>query len=265
MNETTAHHRRAPLIALRRVTKLFDAVQALVEYDLELHQHEVVALVGDNGAGKSTVAKVMAGVLAPDAGHVELDGVPVQLTSAASALSSGIATVFQNLALCENLDVTANIFLGRALRRYGLLDEDRMENEARRVLAALNSDVPAVRTPVRALTGGQRQSVAIARALISNPRIIVLDEPTASLSTAQTAEVLSHIERLRGLGLGVVLISHNMNDVRAVADRIEVLRHGRNNGSFDASTVSHETVLAAMTGSLRAVRAEPSPACAGQA
>jgi D-xylose transport system ATP-binding protein len=254
MNEMTARRDRAPLIALRGVTRRFDAVEALVDFDLVVHVHEVVALVGDNGAGKSTVAKVMAGVLAPDVGHVELDGTPVQLASAAAALSLGIATVFQDLALCDNLDVTANMFLGRALRRHGLLDEDRMEQEARRVLAALNSDIPAVRTPVRALSAGQRQSVAIARALISEPRIIVLDEPTAALSVVQTAEVLSHIERLRGLGLGVVLISHNMNDVRAVADRIEVMRHGRNNGSFDASSVSHETVLAAMTGALRVRR-----------
>jgi D-xylose transport system ATP-binding protein len=245
---------RVPLIALRGVTRRFDAVEALVDFDLAVHAHEVVALVGDNGAGKSTAAKVMAGVLAPDAGHIELDGVPVSIANAASALTAGIATVFQNLALCDNLDVTANIFLGRALRRHGLLDEDAMEQQARAVLAELNSDVPAVRTPVRALTGGQRQSVAIARALISRPRIILLDEPTAALSVVQTAEVLSHIERLRGLGLGVVLISHNMNDVRAVADRIEVVRHGRNNGSFDASSVSHETVLAAMTGAVRVPR-----------
>lgn len=239
-----------PLIRLRQVTKTFGAVEAMVGFNLVVHGHEVVALVGDNGAGKSTAAKIATGVLQPDTGLVELDGAPAQFASPSAALSMGIAAVFQDLALCDNLDVTANIFLGRALRRRGLLDEDTMEREARRALSTLNSDIPSVRTPVRDLSAGQRQSVAIARALISNPRVIVLDEPTAALSVVQTAEVLSHIERLRALGLAVILISHNMNDVRSVADRIEVMRHGRNNGSFDAATTSHETILAAMTGAV---------------
>lgn len=241
---------RDPLVRLRQVTKTFGAVEAMAGFDLQVYGHEVVALVGDNGAGKSTAAKIVTGVLQPDTGMIELDGVAAQITSPSAALSLGIAAVFQDLALCDNLDVTANIFLGRALRRRGLLDEDSMEREARRVLASLNSDIPSVRTPVRDLSAGQRQSVAIARALISVPRVIVLDEPTAALSVVQTAEVLSHIERLRALGLAVLLISHNLNDVRAVADRVEVMRHGRNNGSFDAATTSHETILAAVTGAV---------------
>ena len=240
---------KAPLLSLRGITKRFNAVEALVDVDLEVNAHEVVALVGDNAAGKSTLAKVIAGVLQPDAGFIEIDGEPVTIPSPGAAHGLGIATVFQDLALCENLDVTSNIFLGRELRTGPAIDDARMENVARGILRDLTSRIPSVRTPVKALSGGQRQSVAIARTLIGSPRIVVLDEPTAALSVAQTAEVLTHIERLRELGLGVILISHNLNDVRAVADRVEVLRHGRNNGSFPGSE-PHETILAAITGAI---------------
>jgi D-xylose transport system ATP-binding protein len=239
---------RTPLLALRQISKHFGAVEALVGVDLEVHGHEVVALVGDNGAGKSTLAKVVAGVLQPDSGLIEMDGVPVTLPSASVATRMGVASVFQDLALCENLDVTANVFLGQEVRnRIGVLQDGEMEAETRALLRHLTVRVPSVRTPLRHLSGGQRQAVAIARTLIGNPRIVVLDEPTAALSVAQTAEVLTHIERLRELGLGVILISHNLNDVRAVSDRIEVLRHGRNNGTFPADA-SHEAILAAITG-----------------
>ncbi|NLF05258.1 MAG: sugar ABC transporter ATP-binding protein, partial [Actinomycetales bacterium] len=239
---------KAPLLSLRGITKRFNAVEALVDVDLEVRAHEVVALVGDNAAGKSTLAKVIAGVLTPDAGFTEMDGEAVSISSPSAAHALGIATVFQDLALCENLDVTSNIFLGRELRAGLGIDDSRMENVARGILRDLTSRIPSVRTPVKNLSGGQRQSVAIARTLIGSPRLVVLDEPTSALSIAHTAEVLTYIERLRDLGLGVVLISHNMNDVRAVADRIEVLRHGRNNGSFSTDAVTHEEILGAITG-----------------
>jgi D-xylose transport system ATP-binding protein len=239
---------RTPLLALRQVSKYFGAVEALVEVDLDVHAYEVVALVGDNGAGKSTLAKVVSGVLSPDSGLVEIEGEQVTIGSPSAANRLGIASVFQDLAVAENLDVTANVFLGQELRsRVGLLHDGEMETETRKLLDHLTVRVPSVRTPLRHLSAGQRQAVAIARTLIGSPRIVVLDEPTAALSVAQTAEVLTHIERLRDLGLGVILISHNLNDVRAVSDRIEVLRHGRNNGSFPASA-AHEEILAAITG-----------------
>ncbi|MGM7424493.1 ATP-binding cassette domain-containing protein [Cellulosimicrobium sp. CpK407] len=237
-----------PALALHGIDKSFGAVQALTGVELEVHRHEVVALVGDNGAGKSTLAKIVAGVLTPDAGFIESDGVPVVIPTPAAAHALGIATVFQDLALCDNLDVVSNLYLGRELRRGRGLDEATMEGTARRVLADLNARVPSVRVPVSSLSGGQRQSVAIARTLLGSPRIVVLDEPTAALSVAQSAEVLTHILRLRDMGHAVILISHNMTDVRAVADRVEVLRHGRNNGSFSGPDASYEEIIAAITG-----------------
>ncbi|WP_298454666.1 ATP-binding cassette domain-containing protein [uncultured Cellulomonas sp.] len=247
---------RVPLLAMRGITMRFGAVEALVDVDLEVHAHEVVALVGDNGAGKSTLAKMISGVLQPDAGIIEIDGEPVTVPTPQAAAALGVATVFQDLALCENLDVTSNLFLGRELRSRWVRDDGQMEEVARRILRSLSSRIPSVRSPLSTLSKGQRQSVAIARTLIGSPRIVVLDEPTAALSVVQTAEVLTHIEQLRNLGLAVVLISHNMTDVRAVADRIEVLRHGRNNGSLDVATSSYEEVIAAITGA----PTEPRPA-----
>ncbi len=207
----------------------------------------MVFVVGDNGAGKSTLVKVLAGVHRADAGTIRSDDREVTITNPADARALGIATVFQDLALCENLDVVQNLFLGAELRRPRL-DETAMEVRSWELLRQLSAKIPTVRVPVASLSGGQRQTVAIARSLLGDPRIIVLDEPTAALGVAQTAEVLNLIERLRDRGLGVIMISHNMEDVRAVADRVAVLRLGRNNGVFDVATVSSQEIVAAITG-----------------
>jgi simple sugar transport system ATP-binding protein/D-xylose transport system ATP-binding protein len=173
--------------------------------------------------------------------------VPVGITDPAAAHALGIATVFQDLALCENLNVVENLFLGRELRSRRL-DEVTMETRSWELLRQLSAKIPTVRVPVASLSGGQRQTVAIARSLLGDPKIIILDEPTAALGVAQTAEVLNLIERLRERGLGVIMISHNMEDVRAVADSVAVLRLGRNNGVFDVASVTSEEIIAAITG-----------------
>lgn len=234
------------ILKLRGISKRFGAVTALEDIELEVHEGEVVALVGDNGAGKSTLVKVLAGVHQPTDGTIEYCGRPVSLDSPGTALEMGIATVFQDLALCENLDVVANLFLGHEMNPWNL-DEVQMEVRAWRLLRELAARIPSVREPIASLSGGQRQTVAIARSLLLDPKIIMLDEPTAALGVAQTAEVLNLIERVRERGHGVILISHNMEDVRAVADRIVVLRLGRNNGVFTADT-SHQELVAAITG-----------------
>lgn len=235
-----------PILKLRGISKQFGAVQALTDIELDVHPGEVVALVGDNGAGKSTLVKVLAGVHQPSGGTIDFMGQPVVLDSPGKALEMGIATVFQDLALCENLDVVANLFLGHELSPWNL-DEVQMEVQAWTLLRELSARIPSVREPIASLSGGQRQTVAIARSLLTDPRIIMLDEPTAALGVAQTAEVLNLIERVRDRGLGVILISHNMEDVRAVADRIVVLRLGRNNGVFTAAD-SNSDLIAAITG-----------------
>jgi D-xylose transport system ATP-binding protein len=234
------------VLSLRGVSKNFGAVSALTDIELDVHAGEVVALVGDNGAGKSTLVKILAGVHQPSSGIVKFRGQPVTLSDPSAALNLGIATVFQDLALCENLDVVANIFLGRETSPLRL-DEVSMEVRAWKLLNELSARIPSVRIPIASLSGGQRQTVAIARSLLLEPKLILLDEPTAALGVAQTAEVLNLIERVRDRGLGVVMISHNMEDVRAVADRIVVLRLGRNNGVFYPDATNQELV-GAITG-----------------
>jgi D-xylose transport system ATP-binding protein len=234
------------VLSLRGVSKNFGAVSALTDIELDVHAGEVVALVGDNGAGKSTLVKVLAGAHQPSSGTIHFDGRPIVLADPAAALDLGIATVFQDLALCENLDVVANIFLGRELSP-ACLDEVAMEVRAWTLLNELSARIPNVRDVVASLSGGQRQTVAIARSLLLDPKLIMLDEPTAALGVAQTAEVLNLIERVRDRGHAVIMISHNMEDVRAVADRIVVLRLGRNNGVFHPDS-SNQELVAAITG-----------------
>ncbi|MFF9869975.1 MULTISPECIES: ATP-binding cassette domain-containing protein [unclassified Streptomyces] len=242
------HVSATPVLALRGVSKRFGAVQALTDVDLEIHAGEVVALVGDNGAGKSTLVKTISGVHPIDEGAIEWEGRPVRVTRPNDAQDLGVATVYQDLALCDNLDVVANLFLGNELRHGSVLDEIAMEKRAKELLDTLSIRIPSVRIPVAALSGGQRQVVAIARALIGDPKIVILDEPTAALGVEQTAQVLDLVERLRERGHGVILISHNMADVRAVADRVAVLRLGRNNGVFNVKDTTHEEIIAAITG-----------------
>ena len=245
-NSTTSSRPGELVLSLRAVSKHFGAVSALTDIELDVHAGEVVALVGDNGAGKSTLVKVLAGVHQPSTGTITFGGKEVTLSNPAAALDLGIATVFQDLALCENLDVVANIYLGREMNPLRL-DEVAMEVKAWTLLNELSARSPSVRDVVASLSGGQRQTVAIARSLLRDPKLIMLDEPTAALGVAQTAEVLNLIERVRERGHAVIMISHNMEDVRAVADRIVVLRLGRNNGIFYPDS-SNQELVAAITG-----------------
>ncbi|QIM15637.1 sugar ABC transporter ATP-binding protein [Leucobacter insecticola] len=237
-----------PVLSLRGIGKRFGAVQALTDIDFDVQAGEVVALVGDNGAGKSTLVKIISGVYSPDSGSIEVDGKQVEIPGPRAAQSLGIATVFQDLALADNLDVVANLFLGQEKSRAGALDEEAMEARSWELLRQLSAKIPSVRIAIASLSGGQRQTVAIARSLVGSPKVVLLDEPTAALGVAQTAEVLNLIERLRASGLGVVVISHNMADVQAVADRIYVLRLGKNAAEFATEEISTEQLVAAITG-----------------
>ncbi|WP_225725986.1 MULTISPECIES: ATP-binding cassette domain-containing protein [unclassified Nocardia] len=236
------------ILSARGITKRYGAVQALAGADLDVRAGEVVALVGDNGAGKSTLVKAISGAIAADDGVLVFAGAEVRITKPQDAQALGITTVFQDLALCDNLDVVANLHLGTETRHFSVLNEIAMERAARDLLASLEVKIKDVRTPVSALSGGQRQSVAIARALLGNPKMVILDEPTAALGVEQTAQVLALIRRLRERGLAVLLISHNLVDVRSVSDRVVVLRLGRNAGEFETAQATQEQIVAAITG-----------------
>ena len=254
---------RSPLLELSGISKRFGAVRALEDVGFDVYPGEVVALVGDNGAGKSTLIKVISGIHKPDAGAIRWQGREVSMDSPNDAAKLGIATVYQDLALCDNLDVVANLFLGHELTTrggplgpigakgtLGVMDEVTMERRAVEVLRRLSVKIPSVRTQVAALSGGQRQSVAVARSVMGDNKVVLLDEPTAALGMAQTHEVLELIKQLRSQGLGVVVISHNLANVFMVADRITVLRLGRWVGTYDAATTSREQLVAYMTGAV---------------
>jgi D-xylose transport system ATP-binding protein len=216
---------------------------------------EVVALVGDNGAGKSTLIKTISGAGPADQGTITFEGREVTIKSPADSAALGISVVYQDLALCDNLDIVENLFLGREqtihvpLGPFRPMDEVSMEKETLKLLASLSvTTIKSVRQEVGTLSGGQRQSIAIARSLIGEPKVVILDEPTAALGVAQTAQVLDLVKRLKERGLGVVLISHNLSDVFQVSDRIVVLRLGRNAGEFTATDENRQAVLGAITG-----------------
>ena len=245
---------RTPLLELHGISKRFGAVQALEDVQFSVLSGEVVALVGDNGAGKSTLIKVISGIHRADHGTIRWRGKPVEIAAPNDSVALGIATVYQDLALCDNLDVVANLFLGHELATpggpLGVMDEVTMERRAVEVLRRLSVKIPSVRIPIASLSGGQRQSVAVARSVMGDNQVVLLDEPTAALGVAQTHEVLELIKRLRGQGLGVVLISHNLANVFEVADRITVLRLGRYVGTYDARATSREELVAFMTGAV---------------
>jgi D-xylose transport system ATP-binding protein len=238
-----------PLLSLRGIEKSFGAVHVLRGVDLDVWPGKVTALVGDNGAGKSTLIKGIAGIHGFDSGEYYFNGDQVHVHNPREANALGIEVVYQDLALCDNLDVVHNMFLGREVLRTGILDESKMEQQARTTLDGLSvRTLQSVRTPVAALSGGQRQTVAIARAVLWNSKLVILDEPTAALGVAQTEQVLALVRRLADAGLGVLLISHNLNDVFQVADEIAVLYLGTMVAQVQASDVSHSQVVELITG-----------------
>ena len=237
-----------PLLKVRGVDKHFGAVQALTGVDLDLPAGQVTALCGDNGAGKSVLTKCIAGIYQPDRGQIFWRGEPVHIRTARDASRLGIETVYQDLALADNLDIVQNMFLGRERLRAGLLDEDGMERAAAETLAGLRvTTVRSIRQPVGSLSGGQRQSVAVAKAVMWNSKLVMLDEPTAALGVVQTNMVLELVRRLRDRGLAVMVISHNLNDVFAVADRIAVLYLGHMVVQGDTADFDRQRVVEFMT------------------
>ena len=239
----------APVIELKSVAKSFGAVQVLTDVNFVAYSGQVTALVGDNGAGKSTLIKGIAGVQPYDAGTIYFEGNEVAIKSPMDASALGIEVVYQDLALCDNLDVVQNMFLGREMVRKVSLDEESMELKARKTLADLSvRNISSVRQKVSNLSGGQRQTVAIARSVLWENRLVVLDEPTAALGVSQTKQVLKMVRNLADAGLAVILISHNMQEVTAVADRIQILRLGQMVANLKASETNLNSIVSYITG-----------------
>jgi D-xylose transport system ATP-binding protein len=238
-----------PILQLRGISKAFGSVQALTDVDFEVRRGEVMALVGDNGAGKSTLVKCVAGIHAPDSGEILFDGNPVHISSPKDASRLGIEVVYQDLALCDNLDVVQNMYLGREERDWlWRLKEPVMEQRTAETLRSLSvTTIRSIRQPVASLSGGQRQSVAVAKAVQWNSKIVILDEPTAALGVAQTRQVLELVTRLAEQGLAVVLISHNLYDVFEVGTRITVLRLGRDVGVYEREQTTQQEIVQAIT------------------
>jgi simple sugar transport system ATP-binding protein len=245
----------APVLELRGVAKHFGAIQALQGVDLELDRGEVLGLMGDNGAGKSTLVKIIAGSFAPSAGEMRIDGEPVAFSRPLEAREKGVEIVYQDLALCDNLTAWLNVFLGRELvRRFGpfrFLDRAAMNARAAEIFAELKSETRP-RDLVKAMSGGQRQAVAIARTRLADPKIVLMDEPTAAISVRQVAEVLELIRRLKAAGHAVILISHRMPDVFETCDRVAVLRRGRKVADKPVALTSPEEVTGLITGAIEA-------------
>ncbi len=235
----------APLVEMRNITKTFGGVHAVEDVSLDLYPGEVVGLLGHNGAGKSTLIKILAGVHAPDAGEIYVNGQPVWIHSPRDARALGIETIYQTLALADNLDATANLFLGRETTTgFGLLDEEAMEHQARKVLDRLKLHLPSLHEIVANLSGGQRQAVAIGRAIHFNARVLIMDEPTAALGPEETEKVGDLIRTLAAEGIGIFLISHDIHDVFALSHRLSVLKNGRMVGTVRTEDVTKDEVLA---------------------
>jgi ABC-type sugar transport system ATPase subunit len=237
-----------PLLRLDKVGKSFGPVQALRDVDLEIYPGQVVALVGDNGAGKSTMIKTISGIWSPDAGRTFWEGKEVHIRNPRDAAALGIATMYQDLALADNLDIVQNMFLGREKLRHGALDENTMEISARSTLTDLSvTTVRSIRQPVGSLSGGQRQAVAVARAVLEDAKLVIMDEPTAALGVAQTAMVLNLVRSLRDRGVAVLLISHNLVDVFSVADTVAVLYLGHVAGTVPAAELDTQRAVEMIT------------------
>lgn len=251
-----------PILEARGVSKRFGHIRALMDADFSIFKDEVVALIGDNGAGKSTLTKILSGALRPDTGEIRIDGVVTDIQSPIDARRHGIETVYQDLALALDLDPVQNVFLGRELSapgflgHLGFLDRAEMRRRAEEAFHSLGVQIPALSSAVGNFSGGQRQGIAVARSLIWAERLVFMDEPTAALGVAQTWNVLDLIRRVRDQGISVVLISHSMPDVLAVADRIVVLRHGRQVATYTAESVTSDQLVGAMTGTLDSAQSE---------